>query len=173
MSLRNYNTPNFFQLGDVTHLVLTRRAGLFVVDPPEPLPPDPPDPVPVDPPEPAPSPDPEPPPEPEPTPLPPEDPPLPPDPDPPEPVKYDDPIFAGAMVLANAKHASSHFGQWWWHITDDILDQWEPQSARHLLRMLGKIATPQRSCVAFTLSQSRGWWELVAQLTPRGLVILD
>lgn len=171
--MRNYNTTYFFQLGEVTHLVLSRRAGLFVVDPPEPPEPMPPDPIPVDPPEPAPSPDPEPPPNPEPTPLPPDTPPLPPDPDPPEPVKYDDPIFAGPMALANLKNADSHDARWWWRITDDLLDQWQPDNARHLLRMLGKIATPQRGCVVFTLSKTRGWWDLVVELAPRGLLILE
>jgi hypothetical protein len=168
--MRHYNTPYYYRLGDVIHTVTTTRALRFLVDPPEPPDPNPPEPVPIDPPEPAPSPDPEPPPNPEPTPLPDNDPPLPPDPDP---VKYDDPIFAGAMVLGNAKIARSQDGQWWWQITDDVLDGWQPQSARHLLQQLGKIATPQRSCVAFTLSKARGWWDLVAQLTPRGLVILD
>lgn len=170
--MRNYNTPYYFRLGDVMHLVLTRRAGLFIVDPPEPPPPDPPEPPPVDPPEPAPSPDPEPPPEPEPTPIPPNDPPIPPDPDPPDPVKYDDPLFAGPMVLANIKGGASHKGQWWWRITDETLDAWQPDSPIHLLRMLGKIAHPHRGCVHFSLDKTGQWWGFVRQLAPRGLLIL-
>lgn len=167
--MRHYNTPYYFRLGQVMHVVMTLRTAQFLVDPPEPPEPSPPDPVPVDPPDPAPSPDPEPPPNPEPIPLPPEDPPLPPDPDP---LGHDDPVFAGAMVLANIKDAASHEGRWWWRITDDTLDQWQPEDARHLLKMLGKIAVPTRGCVAFTLSKTRGWWDLVAELAPRGLLIL-
>jgi outer membrane biosynthesis protein TonB len=75
--MRHYNTLYSYRLGEVLHLAMTRRAALFLADPPEPPPPDPPEPAPVDPPEPAPDPTPEPPPQPEPI--------DPPDPQPPEP----------------------------------------------------------------------------------------
>jgi hypothetical protein len=168
--MRHYSTPYYFQLGMTMHAITTLRVARFLADPPEPPEPDPPEPAPVDPPEPAPSPDPEPPPNPEPLPLPDTAPPTPPDPDP---VKYDDPIFAGAMVLAPLTKAYAQDGRWWWHITDAVLDKWSPVSTRHLLQMLGKIATPQRGCVAFTLNQAGPWYLLVAELTPRGLLILE
>jgi hypothetical protein len=168
--MRRYNTPYYYRLGEVLHTITTVRAARFMSDPPEPPPPDPPEPPPVDPPDPAPSPDPEPPPNPEPLPIPDTTPPTPPDPDP---VRYDDPIFAGAMVLCPLPKAYAHDGRWWWQITPHILDKWSPVSARHLLQMLGKVATPQRGCVVFSVPPSSPWYGLIVELSSRGLLILD
>lgn len=162
---RHYNTPYAFTLGMHIYLTTTRYMGGYLAEP------DPVDPPDNDPPEPAPQPTPDPAPAPEPVPLPDNTPPDPPDPDP---AKYDNPIYAGPMILANIKNAHSHEGRWWWRVTDDVLDQWQPQSAQHLLEILGKrCAHPQRNSVVFLLSKTRGWWSFVEQLAPRGLLILD
>ena len=162
---RHYNPVYPFALGMNFYMTTTRYMTGYVTEP------DPVDPPDNDPPEPAPQPTPDPAPAPEPVPLPPNDPPDPPDPDP---AKYDNVIFGGPMILANLKSAQSHEGRWWWQITDDELDQWQPQNARHLLEILGKkCAHPHRNAVVFLLSKTRGWWSVVEQLAPRGLLILD
>jgi hypothetical protein len=160
--MRHYNTLYSYRLGEVLHLTLTRRAALFLSDPPEPLPPDPPEPAPVDPPEPAPDPAPEPPPQPEPIDPPDPQPPEPPDPDP---VKFDNLVFSGAVVIVNAKNPWSHERRGWFRVDDALLDQWQPQSHRHLLEILGKHATMHRGCVVFCLSRTYGWWDFVADAT--------
>jgi hypothetical protein len=46
-----------------------------------------------------------------------------------------------------------------------MLDQWQPQTHRHLLEMLGRHATMHRGCVVFCLSTKGNWWDFVADAT--------
>lgn len=173
--MRHYKPFFTFNMGINAHVVLRRDLAqrLADVDPvPPPEPPDPPVP-PV--PEPVPPPEPDPlPPVPEPDPVPPPDPdPVP--PPPPDDYDFDELLYAGVLVLCNAKTPRSHNGRYWSKVDDGTLDGWAIVDERHLDHTLHTKLDERRACVVFTLSTTGGWWNTISDYVTRrgGLVIKE